>query len=79
MKSAITYEMIQEYILENNLTEYDTILLHPYDYDIVATEFIIDNNFVFYRPVEILGTRVAEDTTGEVKRNNIFVMPLVAS
>ncbi len=79
MKSAISYESIQEYILDNGLTENDTILLHPHDYDVVATEFIIENNLVMYRPVEVLGTRIAEDTSGEVKRHNIFVMPLAAS
>ena len=73
MRTAINYEMVQEYILENGLTENDIIMLHPYDYDSVATEFIIENNLVMYRPVEVLGTRVVEDTTGEVKRHTIYV------
>lgn len=79
MRRVINYEAIHEYVMENSLTENDTILLHADDYDTVATEFIIENNLIMYRPVEILGTRILEDTTGEVKRNNVFVMPLAAS
>lgn len=79
MKAVINYESIHEFVLENGLTENDTILLHPHDYDTVATEFIIENNLIMYRPVEILGTRIMEDTTGEVRRNNVYVMPLAAS
>lgn len=79
MRHAISYESIREYVLENGLTENDTIILHPYDYDVVATEFIIENNLVMYRPVEILGTKIIEDTSGEVRRHDIYVMPLAAS
>lgn len=79
MRTSISYERIQEYILDNNLNENDTIVLHPDDYDVVATEYIIENNLMMYRPVEILGTSIKEDTGGEVKRHNIFVMPLASA
>lgn len=79
MRTSISYDRVHEYVLENGLTENDTIMLHPHDYDVVATEFIIENNLVMYRPVEVLGTRVIEDTSGEVRRHDIFVMPLAAS
>lgn len=79
MRTVINYEAMHEFVLENSLTEHDTIMLHPHDYDTVATEFIIENNLIMYRPVEILGTRILEDTSGEVKRNNVYVMPLAAS
>ncbi len=79
MRTIVSYERVQEFVLENNLDETNTIILHPYDYDIVATEFIIENNLIMYRPVEVLGTKILEDTSGEVKRNHIYVMPLVAS
>jgi hypothetical protein len=79
MRTAINYDSVQEFVLENNLTENDTIILHPYDFDVVATEFIIEHNLMMYRPIEVLGTRVIEDTSGEVRKNNIYVMPLVAS
>jgi hypothetical protein len=79
MKTAISYDTIHEYVIENNLTENDTIILHPSDYDYVATEYIVENSLTMYRPVEILGTRIIEDTTGEIRKNHIYVMPLVAS
>ncbi|RZJ71657.1 MAG: hypothetical protein EOO45_11650 [Flavobacterium sp.] len=79
MRRSISYESVHEYVLENNLTDNDTIVLHPYDFDVVATEYIIENNLIMYRPVEVLGTKVQEDTTGEVRKNNIFVMQLAAS
>jgi hypothetical protein len=79
MNRAINYEAMHEFVQEHSLTENDTIMLHPHDYDTVATEFIIENNLIMYRPVEVLGTRIVEDTTGEVKRNNVYVMPLAAS
>ncbi|RZJ66269.1 MAG: hypothetical protein EOO45_16210 [Flavobacterium sp.] len=79
MRRSISYETVHEYVLENNLTDNDTIVLHPHDFDVVATEYIIENNLIMYRPVEVLGTKVQEDTTGEVRRNNIFVMQLAAS
>lgn len=79
MRNSISYERVQEFVLENNLNESNTIVLHPYDYDIVATEFIIENNLIMYRPFEILGTRIVEDTSGEVKKNQIYVAALAAS
>lgn len=79
MRSTITYDMLQEYILDNNLTENDTITLHPDDYDTVASEFVSEHDLIIFRPVEILGVRVTEDTGGEVKRNHIFIVPLAAS
>jgi hypothetical protein len=79
MKTAISYEMVQEYILENNLAENDVIVLHPADYDTVATEYVIENNITIFRSVEILGVRITEDTTGEVRRNRLYVTPLAAS
>lgn len=79
MRTMITYERVQEFVMENNLTEHDTIMLHPDDYDAVATEFFNENNLMIFRPVEILGTQITEDTSGEVRRHQIYVMPLAAS
>lgn len=64
--------------MENDLSENDVIVLHPNDYDTVATEFIEENNFLIYRPFEVLGTRIIEDTNGDVKRNHINVLPFSA-
>ena len=79
MKTAVSYEMLQEFILEGNLTENDTIVLHPSDYDIVAIEYVVENNLTIFKPVEILGIRIVEDTSGEVRKNHIYVLPLAAS
>ena len=79
MRNQITYGMVHEYVLDNGLTDNDTIILHPDDYDVVATEYIIENSLTMYRPVEVLGTRVLEDTSGEVKRRQLYVTPLAAS
>lgn len=51
MRSTITYDMLQEYILDNNLTENDTITLHPDDYDTVASEFVSEHDLIIFRPV----------------------------
>jgi len=80
MARTLNYEKVQEYILDNNLTENDTILLHPYDYEEVANEFFEEHNLFMYRPVEILGVSITEDTTGTAKKHTIYVLEqLVAS
>lgn len=78
MRYAISYDSIQEYVLDNDLKEDNIIVLHPDDYDIVATEFADENNVTIYRSFKVLGISVIEDTTHEVKRNNIFVMESTA-
>ncbi|MCO6148448.1 hypothetical protein [Flavobacterium sp. NRK1] len=79
MRLSISYDSLQEYILEHDLTENDAIVLHPRDYDAVASEYATENNIMIYRSFEILGVPVLEDTADEVKKNNIYVMPLAAS
>ena len=79
MAFTVTYDSLHEYILEHNLMETDALVLHPEDYDIVAKDYISENNFMMYRPVEILGIRVVEDTEREVRRNQISVITLAAS
>lgn len=79
MGRTLNYEKVQEYILDNNLTENDTILLHPYDYEEVAAEFFEEHNLFMYRPVEILGVSILEDTTGTAKKNTIYILEQAAS
>lgn len=79
MKIRVSYEGIQQYVLENNLTGQDAIILHPDDYNNIATDHFNENNLMIFRPVEIFGTPVHEDTTGDVKRHEIYVVPLAAS
>lgn len=79
MRIAISYDTVQEYILENDLTENDSILLHPSDYDTLAAEYAEENNIMIFRSLEILGIPVFEDTENEVKKSQIVVMQLAAS
>ena len=79
MRIAISYDTVQEYILENDLTENDSIVLHPLDYDTLASEYAEENNIMIFRSLEILGIPVFEDTDNEVKRSQIVVMQLAAS
>lgn len=79
MRLAISYGSVHEFIIENDLTENDTILLHPDDFDNVAQEYIAENNIMIFRSMEILGVDILEDTAGEVKRNHVYVMASVAS
>ena len=79
MRIAISYDMVQEYILENDLTDNDTIVLHPNDYDALAAEYAEENNIMIFRSFEILGIPVVEDTADEVKKNQIVVLKLAAS
>jgi len=78
MRTAITYDLVQEYVLEHDLTENSTIVLHPADYDTVASEYADENNIVIFRSFEILGVPVMEDTEDEVKKNHIAVMHMAS-
>lgn len=79
MRIAISYDSVQEFILENDLTENDNIILHPQDYDTLAAEFAAENNIMIYTSFKILDVPVLEDTADEVKKNHIMVMELSAS
>ncbi|ALM48449.1 hypothetical protein AMR72_05760 [Flavobacterium psychrophilum] len=79
MRYSISYDTVQEFIIDNDLTDNDTIVLHPRDYDVLATEYANENNRMIFTSLEILGVPVVEDTEDEVKKNEIFVMPLAAS
>lgn len=79
MRIAISYDSVQEFILENDLNENDNIILHPHDYDTLAAEFAAENNIMIYTSFKILGVPVLEDTADEVKKNHILVMELAAS
>ncbi|PZR19443.1 MAG: hypothetical protein DI539_13950 [Flavobacterium psychrophilum] len=76
MRIAISYDNIKEYILENDLTESDSIILHPTDYDTLAAEYAEENNIMIFRSFEILGVQVIEDTEEEVKKNQILVVQM---
>jgi hypothetical protein len=78
MRYAISFDSVHEFIIENDLTENDTLLLHPRDYDVLATEFAAENNIMIFRSFEILGVSIQEDTTDEVKKSHILVLSLAS-
>ncbi|MHA3786662.1 hypothetical protein ACX0HA_00520 [Flavobacterium hauense] len=79
MRIAISYDTVQEYIIDNDLTDNDTIVLHPSDYETLAAEYAEENNIMIFRSLEILGIPVLEDTENEVKKSQIVVTQLAAS
>lgn len=79
MKFAISYSSVMEFIMENDLTDNDSILLHPKDYDHVASQFAEENNIMIFRSMEILGVTLLEDTSDEVRRNSLLVTGAAAS
>lgn len=74
MRYAVSYDSVHEFVLENDLNENNIIVLHPHDYNTVASEFADENDMTIYRSFKILGIPVVEDTADEVKKNHIFVM-----
>ena len=79
MRIAISYDSVQEFILEQDLTENNTIVLHPSDYDVLAAEYAMENNIMIFRSFVILGVPVLEDTSDGVKKNQTVVVELAAS
>jgi hypothetical protein len=78
MKFTICYESVQEFVLENNLTENDTLLLHPQDYDTVAKEYMDEHNLIMSRPIEIFGIRIMEDTSSDARKNYVTLLPMAS-
>lgn len=66
----INFAGIRDYILENELTDSVTIVLHPASFDSLAMDYISQHGFM-ERPFEILGITILEDTTGSISRNKI--------
>lgn len=66
----INFAGIRDYILENELTDSVTIVLHPASFDSLAMDYISQHGFM-ERPFEILGITILEDTTGRISRNKI--------
>lgn len=72
-RSSVTYDGIMNFIIENELTDRQAILLHPLDFDSVALAYIKIYKAIV-RPFEILGIEVREDNAGIVMRNNIMTV-----
>lgn len=66
----MSFEGMQEYIIDNELTDSVMIRLHPDSFDALAMDYIGIHETI-QRPFEILGITIEADATGEVPRNEI--------
>jgi hypothetical protein len=72
---TMTFNGIREYILENEITDSFAIVLHPFDFDRVALDYISIHETI-ERPFEILGIEILEDTSGKVPKNQVMIIEL---
>ncbi len=66
----MSFEGMQEFILDNELTDSIMIVLHPDSFDALALDYISIHEAI-QRPFEILGIIIEEDKTGTVSMNEI--------
>lgn len=71
----MSFEGMQEFIIDNELTDSVMITLHPDSFDALAMDYIGIHETI-QRPFEILGITIETDTTGEVPRNEIQIIEL---
>ncbi|WP_294734848.1 hypothetical protein [uncultured Flavobacterium sp.] len=73
----ITYEGMQNFILENELTDSVAITLHPDNFDDLVMDYLDFNGNQIERPFEILGIEIVQDTSGDVSKNKIVFLSTV--
>ncbi len=66
---------MQEYIIDNELTDSVMIALHPESFDTLALDYIRIHETI-QRPFEILGIEIMEDTSGTVQKNQVRIVEL---
>ncbi|MGQ2982591.1 hypothetical protein [Flavobacterium sp.] len=71
----MSFDGMQEFIIDNELTDSVMITLHPDSFDALALDYIGIHETI-QRPFEILGITIEEDTTGEVLRNVVRIVEL---
>jgi hypothetical protein len=74
----ITYETMQNFILEKELTDSVALSLHPDSFDDLVMDYLDFNNNQIERPFEILGIEIMQDSTGAVAKNNVQILTVVA-
>ena len=74
----ITYETMQNFILEKELTDSVALSLHPDSFDDLVMDYLDFNNNQIERPFEILGIEIMQDSTGAVEKNNVQILTVVA-
>lgn len=71
----MSFEGMQEFIIDNELTDSVMVILHPDSFDALAMDYIGIHETI-QRPFEILGITIEADATGEVPRNEIQIIEL---
>tara|TARA_B100001105_G_C22061201_1_gene302421 strand:- start:302 stop:517 length:216 start_codon:yes stop_codon:yes gene_type:complete len=71
----MSFEGMQEYIIDNELTDSVMIALHPESFDTLALDYIRIHETI-QRPFEILGIEIMEDTSGTVQKNQVRIVEL---
>jgi hypothetical protein len=59
----ITIKYIRDYILDNNITEHDTLIMHPADFDTLVLEYRNTYGSSIELPYYLLGVLVKPDNT----------------
>ena len=70
----ITYDSMQSFIIENELTDSVAISLHPDSFDELVMDYLDFNNNQIERPFEILGIEILQDNTGNVQKSAINIL-----
>ncbi|MCW4468444.1 hypothetical protein OGH69_05665 [Flavobacterium sp. MFBS3-15] len=75
MHRLMSFEGMQEYIIDNELTDSVMIALHPESFDTLALDYIRIHETI-QRPFEILGIEIIEDTSGTVQKNQVRIVDI---
>lgn len=74
ISSTITIKTLRDYILNNRLTENDTILLHTHDFDELALEHHNTYREAITLPYLLISVLIQEDKFGIVSKNRIGII-----
>lgn len=70
----ITLDAMQNFIVDNELTDSIAISLHPESFDELVMDYLDANGLLLQRPFEILGIEILQDVTGFVARNEVKLL-----
>lgn len=70
----ITLDAMQNFIIDNELTDSVAISLHPDSFDDLVMDYLDNIGLLLQRPFEILGIEITQDETGNVEKNHVKVL-----
>ncbi|QEE49581.1 hypothetical protein FUA48_08300 [Flavobacterium alkalisoli] len=73
----ITYDAMREFIIENELTDSVSIVLHPDSFDELVLDYLDFNDNQIERPFEILGIEILQDNNGNIPKSKIHILDAV--